>query len=121
MAVWASNKVKSEILRYGNGFIFDSNRIGWSVDGKFSRNYPADSRRATTQKPDNSFIVDLDAEKGQTPRENHENKHRVAIKFAKKIQLATVRAYLDGKTDFDNGILEGISKASSSPAAQAQC
>ena len=73
--------------------------------------------RATTQKPDNSFIVDLDAEKGVTPRPSkdgkpRENKHRVAIRFTKKLQLATVRAYLEGKMDFDNGVLEGISKAS---------
>ncbi|CAD6579499.1 MAG: hypothetical protein ASARMPRED_009159 [Alectoria sarmentosa] len=91
-AVWASKKAKSEVLRYGNGFIFDGNRIGW----------------ATSQKPDNFFIVDLDAEKGQTPRGDRENKHRVAIKFAKKVQLATVRAYVEGKMDFDNGVLEGI-------------
>lgn len=69
------------------------------------------------QKPPHSFIVDLDAEKGLTPRAPREgqtareNKHRVAIKFAKKVQLATVRAYLEGTIDFDNGVLEGISKA----------
>ncbi len=28
-AVWGSKKVKSEIARYGAGFIFDMNRIGW--------------------------------------------------------------------------------------------
>ncbi len=28
-AVWGSKKVKSELGRYGNGFIFDMNRIGW--------------------------------------------------------------------------------------------
>ena len=61
-------------------------------------------------------MVDLDAEKGQAPRVGRdgkaiENKHRVAIKFAKKVQLATTRAYLEGKMDFDNGVLEGISKA----------
>lgn len=78
-----------------------------------SNKHSAKCHRATSQKPDNQFIVDLDAEKGQTPRENRENKHRVAIKFAKKVQLATVRGYLEGKIDFDNGILEGISKASS--------
>lgn len=77
----------------------------------------ANSYRATSQKPDRSFVVDLDVEKGQTPRAPRdgqpprENKHRVAIKFAKKVQLATVRAYLEGTVDFDNGILEGISKA----------
>lgn len=62
-------------------------------------------------------MVDLDAEKGRTPRtdgkaDDRDNKHRVVIKFAKKVQLATVRGYLDGQIDFDNGILEGISKTS---------
>ena len=28
-AVWASRQAKSEIARYGNGFIFDMNQIGW--------------------------------------------------------------------------------------------
>lgn len=86
------------------------------LDGKLNvvskKDSAHDFYRATAQKPDNHFVVDLDAEKGQTPREGRENKHRVAIKFAKMIRLATVRAYLDGKIDFDNGILEGISKFS---------
>lgn len=73
--------------------------------------HSAEHHRATSQKPDNSFIVDLDAEKGQTPRGDRENKHRVVIKFAKKVQLATVRAYVEGEMDFDNGVLEGISNA----------
>lgn len=84
-----------------------------ALDGKLeaiSSKHLVDSHRATSQKPDNAFVVDLDAEKGQTPKENRDNKHRVAIKFAKKIQLATVRAYLEGQIDFDNGVLEGISK-----------
>ena len=46
-----------------------------------SREHLADTHRATieTQKLDNSFIVDLDAEKGQTRRGDRENKHRVAV------------------------------------------
>ena len=28
-AVWTSQKVKSEIQRYGPGFIYDMNKIGW--------------------------------------------------------------------------------------------
>ena len=28
-AVWGSQKAKNEIARYGNGFIFDMNRLGW--------------------------------------------------------------------------------------------
>ena len=53
-------------------------------------------------------MVDLDAEKGQTPLGDRENKHQIAIKYAKIVQLATVRTYLEGKIDFDNGVLEGI-------------
>lgn len=77
-----------------------------------SNSYSAHDYRATSQKPENSFVVDLDAEKGQTSREGRDNKHRVVIRFAKKVQLASVRGYLEGKIDFDNGILEGISKIS---------
>ena len=95
----------------------DSSSMVTVSDGKLmshdSREHLADSHRATSQKPDNSFVVDLDAERGQTPREGHENKHRVAIKFSTKVRLASVRAYLEGKMDFDNSVLEGISKASS--------
>ena len=81
------------------------------MDGKLKVVPPkhvANNHRATSQKPDNAFEVDLDAEKGRKPGDK--NKHRVQIKFAKKIRLETVRAYLDGKMDFDNGVLEGISK-----------
>ena len=87
------------------------------MDGKSKRytndEHSAYPHRATSQKPENRFIVDLDEEKGQTPKEGRDNKHRVAINFAKKVQLATVRGYLEGKIDFDKGILEGISEASS--------
>ena len=86
------------------------------MDGKLkavSPKHEADNHRATSQKPENNFIVDLDAEKGQRPRKPEDvdkNKHRVAIKFTKKIRLEAVRAYLEGKADFDNAVLEGISK-----------
>ena len=86
------------------------------MDGKLKVVPPkpvANNHRATSQKPDNAFWVDLDAEKGRPPRKGDQadsNKHRVAIKFAKRIRLDTVRAYLEGKMDFDNGVLEGISK-----------
>ena len=91
----------------------DSSSTAIALDGKLeaiSSKHLVDSRRATSQKPDNAFVVDLDAEKGQTPKAGRDNKHRVAIKFAKKVQLATVRAYLEGQIGFDNGVLEGISK-----------
>ena len=86
------------------------------MDGKLKAVAPkqvADNHRATSQKPENQFLVDLDAEKGRIPRKPEDadkNKHRVVIKFAKRIRLDTVRAYLEGKMDFDNGVLEGISE-----------
>ena len=92
----------------------DSSLTATVLDGKlkaFPTEYSVNNHRATSQKSNADFMVDLDAERGRPPRKDKENKHRVAIKFAKKVQLATVRAYLDGKIDFDNGVLEGISMA----------
>ena len=40
------------------------------------REHLADSHRATTQKPDISFIVDLDAEKGQAAHGDREKSTR---------------------------------------------
>ena len=56
--------------------------------------------------------VDLDAERGRPIREDRPNKHRVRIGKAKndKINLAIVRAYLEGTCAFDNAIVEAISK-----------
>ena len=74
-----------------------------------SHKHSADNHRATSQKPDNNFTVDLDVEKNRISKDDS-NKHRVVIKFSKKIRLEMVRAYLEGKIDFDNAVLEGISK-----------
>ena len=62
-----------------------------------------------------SFVVDFDAEKGKRPRVDKDNnakpdQHRVAVKLAKKIDLGMVREYLEGHSDFHNGIVEGVSK-----------
>ncbi len=56
--------------------------------------------------------VDLDAEKGQQSRGGRDNKHSVRIEKARndRIYLSVVRDYLDGKCDFNNGILEAISE-----------
>ena len=54
--------------------------------------------------------IDLDAEKGQPAREGRSNRHRVVIRKTNIVNLAAVKAYLDGKMSFDNSVLEGISK-----------
>ena len=70
--------------------------------------HSADHPRAISRQLASNFMVDLDAEKGQTPRQGRENKHRVGIKLSKKVQFASVRVYLDDKMDFDNEILKRI-------------
>lgn len=59
--------------------------------------------------------VNLDEERGERPRPNHDNIHKVRIVKAKneKINMATIQAYLDGKIDFDNSVLEAISRCPS--------
>jgi len=64
------------------------------------------------------LLVDLDQEEGKTAKidkatgEPRSNKHKVIIKLAKTISFTTLRSYLEGRCDFDNGVLEAISKCS---------
>jgi eukaryotic translation initiation factor 2C len=58
-----------------------------------------------------NFTVDLDQEKGITPRPGRSNVHRVTIRRTKKLDLGLIDAYLKGKISFDNSVLEGISKS----------
>ena len=55
--------------------------------------------------------IDLDKERGIPPREGKApNVHRVTIRKAKIVNLNVLEAYLAGKMDFDNSVLEAISK-----------
>ena len=57
------------------------------------------------------LMVDLDQERGIPPREGRApNVHRVTIRKAKVVNLGVLDAYLGGKMDFDNSVLEAISK-----------
>lgn len=57
--------------------------------------------------------IDLDRERGIPPREGRAaNVHRVTIRKAKIVNLNVLEAYLAGKMDFDNSVLEAISKLS---------
>lgn len=55
-------------------------------------------------------LVDLDVEKGMTARPDHPNVHKVVIRMTNAVNLAAVKAYLEGKMSFDNSVLEAISK-----------
>lgn len=55
--------------------------------------------------------IDLDKERGIPPREGRApNVHRVSIRKAKIVNLSVLEAYLGGRMDFDNSVLEAISK-----------
>ena len=57
---------------------------------------------------DLSQMVDLDAERGITPREGHANSHRVKIRKTGEINLQVLQSYLNGTYQFDNVVLEAI-------------
>jgi eukaryotic translation initiation factor 2C len=63
--------------------------------------------------------IDLDRERGIPPREGRApNVHRVTIRKAKVVNLNVLSAYLGGQMDFDNSVLEAISKVSGPPTAE---
>lgn len=68
----------------------------------------------TDFKQDINLLVDLDEERkitlkpGRTP-----NQHRVLIRKTNAVNLAAVAGYLEGRTTFNNTVLEAISEISS--------
>ena len=55
--------------------------------------------------------VDFDQERGITPRPNAKaNTMDLWLQKSKEVNLAALRAYVDGTMDFDNSVLESISK-----------
>lgn len=57
------------------------------------------------------FEVDLDEERKVEVKEGRPpNRHRVIIRKTNKVNLSTLKFYLDGKASFDNSVLEAISK-----------
>ncbi|KAL9128364.1 MAG: hypothetical protein Q9217_002943 [Psora testacea] len=95
MAVWESSAVQNAV---GQSFIFDGNKLGWSLK-KFDHEI--------------KLHVDLDAEKGVPPRKGNDgkprdNNHRVRINLAKRVRLESLRAYLEGRLAFEVSVLESI-------------
>lgn len=85
----------------GPGWIYDKTKLGWSL------NKPKDQNEVRC-------TVDIDAEQGKEPRIDRttgqvkENKIRVALKFVKKIDFASLQGYLAKTNDFDISCLEAI-------------
>ncbi|KAL9044993.1 MAG: hypothetical protein Q9214_001909 [Letrouitia sp. 1 TL-2023] len=100
LAVWKSKKVQ-EALPDATGWIFDGNKLAWALQ--------------PIKQEEIRLRVDLDMERGTTPRPNaRPNVHAVTIKPAAKqktIHLSNVRAYLEGKAQFGPEVFEAISKS----------
>lgn len=57
-----------------------------------------------------TFTVDLDQEKGIAPRAGRSNAFRVQVRQTKELNLHAIEAYLAGTLEFDNTVLESVSK-----------
>ncbi|KAI9724962.1 MAG: hypothetical protein M1812_000238 [Candelaria pacifica] len=91
--IWNSAAVKAKLFTPGSGWIFDGNKIAWSL----------------RQLPNETTIqVDLDAEDKITPRAGRENKHRVTVRKTNAVNLVAVDSYLRGQMSFDTTVLEAI-------------
>ncbi|GME33790.1 Eukaryotic translation initiation factor 2 [Neofusicoccum parvum] len=91
MAIWESKTLKSKL---GKGWLFDGNKIAWSLN-----------------KIANFTIeVDLDVERGRDPRPDRRgrNKHRVHLRCTKKLRFDLLSGYLGGQADYDNEVTEAI-------------
>lgn len=88
--VWESQALQKVT---GPTWIFDGNRLAWSLDNK-----PGEI----------NIVVDLDAEQGREARAGRENKHRAIIRQTTKVPLGAISAYLKGTLTFDNSVLQAI-------------
>ena len=60
-------------------------------------------------RPAMQCTIDLDVEKGKTPRPNGKpNTHKVQIRPTTTINLAAIAGYLAGKTTMDTSVLQAI-------------
>ncbi|KAF2481788.1 Piwi domain-containing protein [Neohortaea acidophila] len=89
--LWESKAVKAAL---GPGFIFDGNKLAWSMK---------------TLTRDINITVDLDAEEGREVKAGgKENRHRFVIRQTNSVKFNALLGYLEGKCGFDNSVLESI-------------
>lgn len=90
MAVWSSKQIRDAI---GSQWIFDGNRLAWALK-PISREI--------------RLTIDLDKEKGKTPRPGKEDQHRVVIRQTNTVRFDCLDAFLSKKASFDDRCLEAI-------------
>ncbi|KAK5126303.1 hypothetical protein LTR85_010539 [Meristemomyces frigidus] len=89
--VWESKTLRNAL---GKGFIFDGNKLAWSL---------------TNINREVKSIVDLDAENGRQGKPGDDkNKVRVHIRQTNRVRLDVLLAYMQGTIQFDNSCLEAI-------------
>ncbi|KAL8716741.1 MAG: hypothetical protein Q9225_005958 [Loekoesia sp. 1 TL-2023] len=96
-AVWESNQLNNAIPGTRSDWIFDGNKLAWSP-----RNLQREFR----------LEVDLDAERGRTPREGKsKNTVRIVIRAAgtgAKIDLNSIHDYLNGRCTIGPNVFDAI-------------
>lgn len=96
--IWGTPKAQSTLLGYPKPWLYDGRKLAWSTN-------KVDEIRIT---------VNLDEERGKPANEN--NTYYVIIRNTGTIRLNALRAYLEGKMDWDNSVLECMSESSPTPS-----
>jgi eukaryotic translation initiation factor 2C len=91
-AVWNSKAMKNA-LSGGDGFIFDGNKLAWSLK-------PIEREVRLT--------VDMDAERGRKPSAKGPDHVRVMIRQTNRVRLDVLLSYMEGTISFDNSCLEAV-------------
>ncbi|KAJ9620896.1 Protein argonaute [Taxawa tesnikishii (nom. ined.)] len=92
-ALWNSRAVQSA-LPNARGWIFDGNKLAWSLD---------------EVQRELRITVDLDAERCRpTKPGGRENKHRVIIRQTNVVRFGSLDGFLAGQSSFTNSCLEAI-------------
>lgn len=96
--IWESTKVQSALKAYPKPWLYDGRKLAWS----------------TNKISEVRITVNLDEERGRATS-NTDNTFYVIIRSTGTIRLHALRAYLEGKMDWDNSVLECMSELSPSP------
>lgn len=83
---------QARIRATSNDIIYDGNRLAWSL----------------TDMGSVRVMVDLDVEEGKPPSRDGKNAFRVHITPTKKLDLSALKAYTEGKIQYNVNVMEAI-------------
>lgn len=87
--VWRS---KTRIQATGDKVIYDGNKLAWSLEDLGTK----------------KIMVDLDVEDGKGPSQDGKNAFRVHLIPTKKLDLGALKAYMDGRIQYNVNVMEAI-------------